>query len=249
MSRMPSTSTGTSSVSSCAAAAVSSSIRSGLLSGGSTSGSAASAASGTGSLRESVSRRAPARRAPRRAGARRRAARSSTGCGHDRLRELTLDHLGEEPLRRALVDAQLDTRRAGVEVGHERGTSHRLAVPTTPSARVAPPRAPGSSRGRRASPRARAAPAVPGRARPRRTRWASAPRRPRTRSVHAELVLELAHLLGHVRLHRVQRVGRGGERPLLGDRERASRGGAAPSPGSFPCPGRRSLVNIGATDG
>ena len=36
---------------------------------------------------------------------------------------------------------------------------------------------------------------------------------------HAELVLELAHLVGHVRLHRRQRVGGGGERALLVDGE------------------------------
>ena len=36
---------------------------------------------------------------------------------------------------------------------------------------------------------------------------------------HAELRLELADLVGHVRLHGVQRVGRGRERAFLGDRE------------------------------
>ena len=217
MSRMPSTSTGTVSVSPAASAAASTSMRSGLGSGGSTSGNCANTASGTGSRWRSTSR--PTR--PMRSSSRRWLDDQPPvvhGFGDDGLRELAVDQLGEEPLRRALVHAQPHTRRAFAEVGDQRrhqpparGADH--AEPRVPGFEPLQQREVGAHRLELA---VHAAGALEHeRAELGRLGAPAAAHEQR----HAELGLELAHLVGHVRLHGRQRVGGGGERPLLGDRE------------------------------
>ena len=57
---------------------------------------------------------------------------------------------------------------------------------------------------------------------PARTRSARRAAAAADEQLHAELGLELADLVGDVRLHRVQAVGGRGERALLGDREQGS---------------------------
>ena len=102
--------------------------------------------------------------------------------GDDGLRELAVDQLGEEPLRRTLVHAQPHARRALAQVGDERRDQPPARGTDHAEARRSPPRAPGAARGRRASPRARGAPDGPARARASPNSVGSAPLRLRTSS-------------------------------------------------------------------
>ena len=119
-------------------------------------------------------RRSPTR--PRRADAPRASRSSLHRLGDDRLRELLVEHLGQQPLGRTLVDAQLDARRPA-RGGPRRapGRATGSPVPTMPSWR-ARPAAPGARRrppGAAATSRRIAAGVV--RARPCRTRSGVAP--------------------------------------------------------------------------
>ena len=148
--------------------------------------------------------------------------------GDDGLRQLPARDLGREPLRRALGDAQRRApgacrRRSATTAG----TSHRLIVPTTP--RVAWPvwrpwsieRSARRASSSRRTWRARSSTSV---AELGRHRTPAAP----GEEVDAELVLELADLVGDVRLHRVQAVGGAGERARVLRSRAGSRDGEAP---------------------
>ena len=144
---------------------------------------------------------------------------SSRRRGHDRLSASSpVSELGEQPLGRALVHEQLARRARRLrevldELGHEppaRGADDAEAS-------RCPPAAPAARRAPRAAGRARAGCGAPGRAPPGPTPSAVAPAAAPGEQRDAELGLELADLVGHVRLHRAQRVGGGGERALLVD--------------------------------
>ncbi len=138
--------------------------------------------------------------------------------GDDGLRELAVDQLGEEPFRRALVHAQphagCPLTQVGDQRGHEpatRGADHAEArvsgVETLEQRDVGAHRFELALDATRTVEHQQAELGGLG----------AAPAAHEQR--HPELGLELAHLVGHVRLHRRQRVGGGGERPFLGDGE------------------------------
>ena len=165
-------------------------------------------------------RRSPAaraRRAPRRAGARPTRRSSRTGSVTTACASSPVEHLGEQR-----SDAPSFTRSSTpgrpARGGRRRaaGTSHRLAVPTMPKLALptwSPCSAATSSWSSSSSRRIRRARAS--------TTWPDsvgvAPRPAPGEQRDAELGLELADLLGDVRLHRAQRVGGRGERALLVD--------------------------------
>ena len=138
--------------------------------------------------------------------------------GHDRLRELPFGDLGGEPLRCTLGDPQRERGCLAAEVGHDRGhepaadradgpergvtgleaLEHREVGPQVfeLAADVAGPlEHERAELGRHGSP---PAPAEEG---------------------DAQLLLELADLVGDVRLHRVEAIGGRGERPRVLDRQ------------------------------
>ena len=217
MSRMPSTSTGTVSVIPASSAARSTSMRNGLGSGGSTSGSCANAASGTGSrgrstswptrpIRSSSSSDSTARRRSL-TGSVTMACASSPSTSSAKSRS-------DAPsfTRRRTPGAR--SRRSATSAGHQppaRGTDHSEArvpgVETLQQCDV----------GAHRFELALDAPRAVEHEQTELGRLGTAPAAHEQR--HAELGLELAHLVGHVRLHRRQRVGGGGERALLGDGE------------------------------
>ena len=217
MSRMPSTSTGTMSVIPASSAARSTSMRNGLGSGGRTSGSCANAASDTGSRGRSTSW--PTR--PMRSSSSRRLHLEATivdRFGDDGLRELAVDQLGEEPFRRTLVHAQPHAGCALAQVGDQRGHE-----PATRGADHAEARVPGveTLEQRDVGAHRFELPLHPTRTvEHQQTEFGGLCTAPAAHEQrHPELGLELAHLVGHVRLHRRQCVGGGGERPFLGDGE------------------------------
>ena len=102
--------------------------------------------------------------------------------GDDRLRELAVDHLGEQPLRRTLVHAQAHARRALAEVGDERG--HQPAARGADDAEARVPGLETLQQREVGAHRFELAlhPARPLEHEQRRTRWARRPRRLRTSS-------------------------------------------------------------------
>ncbi len=138
--------------------------------------------------------------------------------GDHRLRELAAGDLGGEPLRRALGHPQRERRRLEAEVGHDRG--HEPAADRADGAerRVAGLE---TLEHREVGPEGVELAADVTRALEHevselgRHRAAAAP----GEEDHPELLLELADLVGDVRLHRVQSIGGPGERPGVLDRQ------------------------------
>ncbi len=138
--------------------------------------------------------------------------------GDDRLREVAREHLGREPLRRALDDAQVHAGRALTEVGDQLGHE--------PPARGAHDAEAGVAdleplQHRQIGPqRVELTPDPPCALEHDLTAVGGLGATPAAdEQLRAELGLELADLLRDVRLHRGQGVGRRRERPFVGDGE------------------------------
>ena len=129
-----------------------------------------------------------------------------------------VEHLGDEPLGRAFVDPQPDAGGAGAQDrrrGWARSSGSRSRRSRSWRRRPRGPAA--STRSARSASSSRRTRRARSRTRPR-TRWGPPPGGCGS-AADAELVLELADLLGDVRLDRAQGVGGGGERAFLGDGE------------------------------
>ena len=140
------------------------------------------------------------------------------GFGHDRERELALGDFHGEPLRRAFGQPQRHARRDARDLGDERRHQPRAHRPDDAERRVAGLEP--LQHGEVAMQRVELAADRP---RPLQhlhaeLRGHRAPPIPHD-ELHAEVGFELAHVLGDVRLHRVEAIRGGGERALFGDRQ------------------------------
>ena len=138
--------------------------------------------------------------------------------GDDRLRELALDHFAPQSFGRALVDAQAHAGRPHPQVGNERGHEPAARGADDAEARVA--RFETLQHGEVGSHRLQLAlHTAPAFQHDRAELGGLRAAPPAHEQRDPELSLELADLVGDVRLHRVQSVGGGGERSFLRDRE------------------------------